>query len=122
MLSLGADRECGSHFRTSTNFQEDPTRAMADQMERALAIAVVQADETVSLGNALFATEWVIADLRRELIAANTDHVRTQRMFAVVSDGYEGVIAELRAELEMNRARLDSAVRLLGELERAVEQ
>ena len=95
---------------------------MADQMQRALAIAVVQADENVSLGNALFAAEWVIADLRRELIAANKDHVRTQRMFAVVLDGFEGVIAELRAELEMTRARLDSAVRLLGETERAVEQ
>ena len=99
-----------------------PARAMADQMQRALAIAVVQADENVSLGNALFAAEWVIADLRGELIAANKDHVRTQRMFAVVSDGYEGVIAEVRAELEMTRARLDSAVRLLGETERAVEQ
>ena len=47
---------------------------MADQMQRALAIAVVQADENKSLGEALFAAEWVIADLRNDL-------ERTQRTF-----------------------------------------
>ena len=74
---------------------------MADQMQRALAIAVVQADENKSLGEALFAAEWVIADLRNDL-------ERTQRTFVETADGYERVIAEIRAELEMSRARLDA--------------
>ena len=38
---------------------------MADQMQRALSIAVVQADENAALRNTLFAAEWVIADLRK---------------------------------------------------------
>ena len=84
---------------------------MADQMQRALAIAVFQADENKSLGEALAAAERTISDLR-------TDLERTQRAFVSVSDGYERVIAEVRAELETTRARLDSAVRLLGETER----
>ena len=84
---------------------------MADLMERALAIAVVQADENKSLGEALAAAEGTIADLRNDLEC-------TQREFVSVSDGYERVIAEVRAELEMTRARLDSAGRLLGETER----
>ena len=50
VLSLGAERE-----------REPPIRAMADQMERALTIAVVQADENATLGNALCAAEWVLS-------------------------------------------------------------
>ena len=84
---------------------------MADLMERALAIAVVQANENLTLRNVLATAEGTIADLRNDLEC-------TQRAFVSVSDGYERVIAEVRAELEMTRARLDSAVRLLGETER----
>ena len=91
---------------------------MADQMERALAIAVVQADENVALGNALAVAERTIADLRRQLAAVTNDHGRIQNTIVNVADGYQHVIAEMRKDLETTRARLDSVVRLLGEIER----
>ena len=92
---------------------------MADPMERILAIAVVQADENVALGNALAAAEWVIADLRNQIVAATDNLEVIRRTFTYVEGGYQHTVAEMREELVMSRARLDSAVRLR---ERAVEQ
>ena len=56
---------------------------MADPMERILAIAVVQADENVALGNALVAAERMIADLRNQIVA-------TSRAFGVRSPMWRG--------------------------------
>ena len=95
---------------------------MADPMERILAIAVVQADENVALGNALVAAERMIADLRNQIVEATYNLEGIRRTFAYVEGGYQHTVAEMREELVMSRARLDSAVRLRGESERAVEQ
>ena len=76
---------------------------MADQMERALAIAVVQADENVSLGNALFAAEWVIADLRRQLAETTNSYNRFANALDPMMRGFNEVIAEMDRELETIR-------------------
>jgi len=91
---------------------------MADQMERALAIAVVQADENVALGNALVAAERMIADLRNQIVAVTDNLEVIRRTFTYVEGGYQHTIAEMREELVLTRARLDSVVRLIGEVER----
>ena len=91
---------------------------MADPMERILAIAVVQADENVALGNALAAAERTIADLRNQIVAATDKLDGIRRTFTYVVDGYPHTVAEMRGELVTTRARLDSVVRLIGEAER----
>ena len=81
---------------------------MADQMERALTIAVVQADENATLGNALFAAEWVIADLRRQLVETTNAYNRIVDALDPMMRGFNEVLAEMDQELEMIRARLES--------------
>ena len=80
---------------------------MADQMQRALAIAVVQADENATLGNALFAAEWVIADLRRQLAETTNSYNRIADALDPLR-GFDQVIAEMDQELETIRARLEA--------------
>ena len=91
---------------------------MADPMERILAIAVVQADENVALGNALVTAERMIAELRNQIVAATDNLESIRRTFTYVEGGYQHAVAEVREELVMTRARFDSAVRLIGEVER----
>ena len=81
---------------------------MADQMERALTIAVVQADENATLGNALFAAEWVIADLRRQLAETTNSYNRIADALDPLMMGFDQVIAEMSEELETTRARLEA--------------
>ena len=81
---------------------------MADQMERALTIAVVQADENATLGNALFAAEWVIADLRRQLAETTNSYNRIADALDPLMMGFNEVIAEMDHELETIRARLEA--------------
>ena len=81
---------------------------MADQMERALTIAVVQADENATLGNALFAAEWVIADLRRQLAETTNSYDRIADALDPMMRGFNEVIAEMDHELETIRARLEA--------------
>ena len=76
---------------------------MADQMERALTIAVVQADENATLGNALFAAEWVIADLRRQLAETTNSYNRFADALDPMMRGFNEVIAEMDRELETIR-------------------
>ena len=76
---------------------------MADQMERALTIAVVQADENATLGNALFAAEWVIADLRRQLAETTNSYNRIADALDPMMRGFSEVIAEMDHELETIR-------------------
>ena len=76
---------------------------MADQMQRALAIAVVQADENATLGNALFAAEWVIADLRRQLAETTNSYNRIADALDPMMRGFNEVIAEMDRELETIR-------------------
>ena len=76
---------------------------MADQMERALTIAVVQADENATLGNALFAAEWVIADLRRQLAETTNSYNRFADTLDPMMRGFNEVIAEMDRELETIR-------------------
>ena len=68
---------------------------MANPMQRALAIALVQADENVALRGALG-----IANPRRDIAAANDNHERRQRTFAMVTDGQRS------AGLTATRARV----------------
>ena len=91
---------------------------MADPMERTLAVAVVRADENVVLGIALAIAERTIADLRNQIVAATDNLERIRRTLTYVVDGYQYVVAEMREELVTTRARLDSVVRLIGEVER----
>ena len=81
---------------------------MADQMERALTIAVVQADENATLGNALFAAEWVIADLRRQLAETTNSYNRIADALDPMMRGFNEVIAEMDQELETIRAQLQA--------------
>ena len=81
---------------------------MADQMERALTIAVVQADENATLGNALFAAEWVIADLRRQLAETTNSYNRIVDALDPMMRGFNEVIAEMDQELETIRARIEA--------------
>ena len=81
---------------------------MADQMERALTIAVVQADENATLGNALFAAEWVITDLRRQLAETTNSYNRIADALDPMMRGFNEVIAEMDHELETIRARLQA--------------
>ena len=82
---------------------------MADQMQRALAIAVVVVpDENEVLGNALAAAERTIADLRRQLAATTNSYNRIADSFDPLMMGFDQVIAEISEELETTRARLEA--------------
>ena len=81
---------------------------MADQMQRALSIAVVRADENAALRNTLFAAKWVIADLRRQLVETTNAYQRIVDALDPMMRGFNEVIAEMDQELEMIRARLEA--------------
>ena len=81
---------------------------MADQMQRALSIAIVQADENAALRNTLFAAEWVIADLRRQLVETTSAYQRIVDTLDPMMRGFNEVLAEMDQELEMIRTRLEA--------------
>ena len=81
---------------------------MADQMQHALAIAVVRADENAALGNALASAERTIADLRRQLAATTNSYNRIADALDPMMRGFNEVIAEMDHELETIRARLEA--------------